>query len=288
LELVGTTNHLKYDKLGEIVSANRSPSPEEAAEESVRTLVNRLETGAINLSSTPRIIESKCIEKMTVTPPNSSSSSTTSSTENFTINNQLASGHVDLITQVTVNNHINLSTTIGNNSTSKPTTVTTVTMGDISCSNNSKKVCRNKNVDLAFNMQNLTPSTTKSVKDIENIVKQSIDSNSVNQYQTFEEAKEILTTAFENIKKSEERLRQENEQQEQQQQHQIDVPEQRDQKYVRWDNRQAGVKFDEKFYVANDTKLQVQKKYDEMEFEEFEVLDPKTGEMYDSLNDSSK
>uniref|UniRef100_A0A1B0CX86 Uncharacterized protein n=1 Tax=Lutzomyia longipalpis TaxID=7200 RepID=A0A1B0CX86_LUTLO len=51
-------------------------------------------------------------------------------------------------------------------------------------------------------------------------------------------------------------------------------------KMVKWGTLN---KFDEKNYVTNDTKLKHKKKYDEMEFEEFEVLDP-NGECYDSLN----
>lgn len=75
-----------------------------------------------------------------------------------------------------------------------------------------------------------------------------------------------------------------------------------DQKMVKWGSLNgtaaAVAKFDEKFYVSNDAKLQQKKVYDDMEFEEFEVYDTATAgtttaaaaaagnnnECYDSLN----
>lgn len=57
------------------------------------------------------------------------------------------------------------------------------------------------------------------------------------------------------------------------------------QKMIKWGALNA--KFDEKFYVTNDTKLKQKKIYDEMEFEEFEVYET-VNECYDSLNSNKE
>ncbi|CAD7081849.1 unnamed protein product, partial [Hermetia illucens] len=145
LELVGT------DKFGQSRStstaaggSNRSPSPTRNPEETVRELVNRLESGTIKNSSAPRIIESKCIEKTyrRSLPPIKTIPTTN---EGITINNHHIGtkeylGLVDIINHVTVNNHIPYNAIP---SDEKPS-------DKIVASSN--KIPRNKNVDLAFAM----------------------------------------------------------------------------------------------------------------------------------------
>lgn len=70
-------------------------------------------------------------------------------------------------------------------------------------------------------------------------------------------------------------LKEETNEEQQQQEHEQQDDSQDSQKMIKW-GALNGPKFDEKFYVSNDTKLKQKKIYDEMEFEEFEV--------YDSLN----
>lgn len=279
---------------------------EESAEESVRSLVNRLETGSTNHQTTPRIIESKCIEKMT------STAEETSTEDPFTINSQLIEtkadrlGPVDLINQVTVNNHISYTPATNNSS-------------QIS------KVPRNRNVDLAFTMTppsvivapSSTPIITKTInkptKEKENIAKKAI---LIEHQTTFDDTKELFQTAFENIAKMEERSKQEAMGRtigkskidlDSIDGHTLDGgsssttsdDERGSSNRNKWDV--GGVmttpiisttmtttqesKFNEKFFVTNDVKLKEKKKYDEMEFEEFEVFDPNS-ECYDSLNET--
>ncbi|XP_059614463.1 protein javelin isoform X2 [Phlebotomus argentipes] len=298
LELVGT---------GKLNTPSRKPDPDERlkengeesldipeTEQSVRTIVERLETGTIHQKPVPRIIESKCIEKI---DENKSQDGTT-----MTINNQLTEGKggdhrlgpVELITQVTVNNHISFCTPAAKEAATKT------------------KVCRNKNVDLAFSMSNNHKSqpTPKPTKDKENHAKKASQSlenlvNGRSTEQTFRDIKGHLSESG----KAKITYRQ-------QKSHSIDsethstpvmrrfsdhilydknsadkAPEstptqslgnlqQTPGKMVKWGTLN---KFDEKNYVTNDVKLKQKKKYDEMEFEEFEVLDP-NGECYDSLN----
>lgn len=237
LELTGTLPRDQKNKL----AISPEPLSELTAEESVRELVNRLEVVTTNQTNIPRIIESKCIEKVNLPIP-----------DELTINNQYfdtksnVSDPADSITHVTVNNHITLKTP------------------------NKNKLQRNKNVDLAY--QNGKVMSSKPVKEMENIVKQNLDKSNQSpsaNHQTFEEAKEMFSTAFDNISKVEDRLKDEL------------VGHPTNNRLVKWES--INTKFDEKFFIANDLKLKEQKKYDEMEFEEFEVYDPRH-ECYDSLN----
>lgn len=302
LELIGANNHLKKctdtapldnidnDDNPSSSSSNRSHSPDELAEESVRNLINRLETGAVNQSNAPKIIESKCIEKFT---------DINCQLNPVTINNQLIAAKAEelikvgeIITQVTVNNHLNF----GELSNAKSIKMTAKTSSEIG----TKPI--------------ITKAITKSAKDNENIVKQSqektIQTNkTTHHHQTFEEAKEMLTTAFKNIERPElpvsaQQLQPNIHQTNHNNNQSIELEKQTtaetqtttttnhvkttnsNQRTVRFMDMVPTLnpKFDEKFYVANDVKLKEQKKYDEMEFEEFEVFDPTRTEFCDSLN----
>lgn len=271
LELAGTNIQEQKQKLADLNSIhlyqNSSKALEEFPEESVRSLVNRLETGTINQTTAPRIIESKCIEKMDREP--------------VTINSQLIEakndrvGSVDLITQVTVNNHISFAKVAGN---TQSTTVLD--------NNNKNKVCRNKNVDLAFSSNK---SVTKNLQDSEFNDK----SSNENLNNNFNDVKEIL------LQKNEENQNEKfNKNKMFEKSIQVKLTkntESNNNKFLDAERKVSDVnsprmvkweslsKFDDKFYVTNDVKLKDKKKYDEMEFEEFEVLDPHS-ECFDSLN----
>lgn len=274
LELAGTNIQEQKQKLADLNSIqlyqNSSQVLDEFPEESVRSLVNRLETGKINQTTVPRIIESKCIEKM----------DREKAVEPVTINSQLIEtknervGSVDLITQVTVNNHISIAKAVGN-----------AQLTAIIDNNNKNKVCRNKNVDLAFStnksgtkhLQNieindkLSNENTSNFNDVKDILLQKIEENEnekFNKSKMFEKSIQVkLTKSTEsnnNTFLDAER----------------NVSDVNSPRMVKWESLS---KFDDKFYVTNDVKLKDKKKYDEMEFEEFEVLDPHS-ECYDSLN----
>lgn len=268
LELAGTNIQEQKQKLADLNSIhlqqNSAHNSDEFPEESVRSLVNRLETGKINQTTAPRIIESKCIEKL----------NRDKALELVTINSQLIEakndriGLADLITQVTVNNHISFSKVAGNT----PATL----------ENNAKnKVSRNKNVDLAFSSN---ASVNKMVKEMEIPSKKSQTNennfkSSNENANSFNAVKEIL------LQKIEEK---ENEKLTKNAEININtflgveknVSDVNSPRMVKWESFS---KFDDKFYVTNDDKLKDKKKYHEMEFEEFEVIDPH-GECYDSLN----
>lgn len=232
---------------------NRSTTPDGDAEESVRTLVSRLESGSINMKAVPRIIESKCIEKITAKEPPTHPETT------VLVNSQTTTdGSIDTVTQVTVNNHISMGvgdTTVGR----------------------ANKVARNRNVDLAFNLN-------KSRETVET------------------KAKEIVQTVAAKAVSAVNTILERNHQQQQQQQL-SDSAVFRDVKQAMLNQEEAPLvaprlvkwntlsKFDEKNYLANDAKLKLKPKYDEIEFEEFEVYDPNNpvptapqAECYDSLN----
>ncbi|XP_055686107.1 protein javelin isoform X2 [Lutzomyia longipalpis] len=332
LELVGTGKLNSTCSPNKIASVEQEKIQENGSEEhsldaeteqSVRTIVERLETGAIHQKPVPRIIESKCIEKI----GNDDAKGGTGDGTTMTINNQLTEGGkssehrslgpVELITQVTVNNHISFC--------SPPAATPAVQAAPHAARETTKstKVCRNKNVDLAFSMSSTQKSqpTPKPTKDKENNAKKASQSleNLVNgrNEQTFRDikgnscestkAKIIYHQQKSNsidsdggpqrnpkvvMRRFSDHIlydSQKNTPQSQPPDVSTTPPTQSlgniqqppmQNKMVKWGTLN---KFDEKNYVTNDTKLKHKKKYDEMEFEEFEVLDP-NGECYDSLN----
>lgn len=284
---------------------NRSKPPIQDAEESVRTLVNRLETGAINQKIVPRIIESKCIEKFV--DPNKAKQSEEIIDTSVSINNQMIDeqqsrlGPVDILRQVTVNNHINFTPPVVVGDTVK-TTISMAQRNQKHQNNHSaetlrtNKVPRNRNVDLAFTM-NKTAKESKDKSDemkkvITNEVLLEPDENQQVNKTSFRNAKNLLNETNDNetqmiiqvcstkrdvgVRVSNTNGGQEKEQQQQSTQSARQL--------VKLNTLSQ---FDEKNYVANDVKLKQKPKYDEIEFEEFQVYDPNNAnnECYDSLND---
>lgn len=358
-----------------------SPEKEcDEAEESVRTMITRLENGTSkqltratppaatgNIITAapitkPRIIESKCIEKQ-IQIENTTNTKTNNINNNHnhnelvTINNQtindlsvnrneqqhllattataaaaitqeqnqqtshtqqqqtVLNEEMPITTTATVAGHVTVNNHI---SYSKPA----ITQNEINnnnnnntnnSSNNVNKVCRNKNVDLAFATVNGNKiNSTKPNKDKETNSSKKGGKENVNSADpathptplaasvpataatttpatatatiTFNDLKttQILTndandnskTVHDNLMSDLIRIN------EIESKNQLESP-----KLVNWSITGAiPNKFDEKQYIANDHKLKEKKKYDEMEFEEFEVFDPNKSECYDSLN----
>ncbi|XP_055706674.1 protein javelin isoform X1 [Phlebotomus papatasi] len=338
LELVGTGKlnsnppKAKLSMDQERLQENGEESSDIAeGEQSVRTIVERLETGAIHQKPVPRIIESKCIEKI---GSDDGKIIAPSEATTMTINNQLTEGGktgdhrlgpVELITQVTVNNHISFCSPSASISSNQHTTQSATPSRETT---KTTKVCRNKNVDLAFTMSSSSTQkshpTPKPTKDKENHAKKASQSleNLVNgrNEQTFRDIKgtpsefskakityrqqkshsidndstsqsngQVVMRRFSdhilydtNKKDSVDAQNQPQELNSAQPTQSLGNLQQSptQHKMVKWGTLN---KFDEKNYVTNDVKLKQKKKYDEMEFEEFEVLDS-NGECYDSLN----
>lgn len=308
LELAGTRfdeQQLRDTKNHITAIENRSKQPIQDAEESVRTLVHRLETGAINQKAVPRIIESKCIEK--VYDPNKTTQSEQLIDTSMSINNQMIDeqqsrlGPVDILRQVTVNNHINFTPPVVVGDIVKTTNTAMTQRIQQQHQNNhlpetlrTNKVPRNRNVDLAFTMNKTAKESKEKSDEMKKVITNELLEPEENQQEnktSFRNAKNVLNETNNNEtqmtievcstkKEIGGRVVNTNGGQEQHQQQSTQSPRQ----LVKWNTLSQ---FDEKNYVANDAKLKQKPKYDEIEFEEFQVYDPNNAnnECYDSLND---
>nr|XP_029727496.1 protein javelin-like [Aedes albopictus] len=255
----------------------------EEPEESVRDLVSRLESNnTLNSRNKPRIIESKCIEKM----------EEIKAEPTITINSQAievppakpSQQPVDEPSTVTVNNHITVPNQLiippllkDQKAPSKPQPNQSTT--------DRPKVCRNKNVDLAF-AATITKASNKPAKEKENLARKSslVTSSSIDTLDSLEtippSSAPKMVTFKDNDDDDDENNNRGGEVEEQENLKPSVIAEQRkvdeltSPKLVNWSS--LG-KFDERQYFANDKKLIEKRKYDEMEFEEFEVLDSTGG-----------
>uniref|UniRef100_A0A182PZU2 Uncharacterized protein n=1 Tax=Anopheles farauti TaxID=69004 RepID=A0A182PZU2_9DIPT len=329
----------------------------EEPEESVRDMVSRLENGNATLTTRgtttnkPRIIESRCIEKYEPEPAITINNQTT-------LEGVSVGGRKSPMEPVTVNNHINVVLQQQQQQQSPPTNASTapqpppipgplvippllkvpgkavvpaIEVTSVPTSVPSShgaptierppKVCRNKNVDLAFaaTMKQLaglngTAGTVKPPSAVKKSPSQvSIVDNHAQQQQPSSapesapsSAASVTKTVTFNFTNGSATVAHEGEQASHQHPHTngatvpaVDqsenlrpsaIAEQRkadeltSPKLVNWSS--IG-RFDERQYFANDRKLIEKRKYDDMEFEEFEVLDPNappSSEHYDSLN----
>lgn len=256
------------------IERQQSPTPDTVdAEESVRTLVNRLENGTIPQKCVPRIIESKCIEKMPDAikpslmndsdqlPPTSPPVLINNQSIDVTKANQRQRlPPVDLITQVTVNNHINFN--------ASPI----------------EDVIHHQRLTNGHVNKAKPPKSSPAVKQL---------SSTAGERQTVtivkSNKKNVSKTTFENVMKNEKKMQEQpvktdsNGTDEQTQMDTADrqlIGEPLAPRLIKWNTLS---RFDEKNYVTNDAKLKQKPKYDDIEFEEFEVYDP-NHECYDSLN----
>ncbi|XP_052566246.1 protein javelin [Culex pipiens pallens] len=295
----GSSNSTIHNEL-KLNQSELPPSIEEP-EESVRDLVSRLESHTpLSVRSKPRIIESKCIEKTDEGKAEPAA---------ITINNQSMEVVTASIPEeppmeeppkagVTVNNHITvpgqllIPSLLKGQKAPEPAAVT---------DHRPPKVCRNKNVDLAFSAT-ITKASNKPAKEKENLARKSslVSATTADTVDSLEHipAAPVKTVTF---KDDENNNRGEVEQHENLKPSVIAEQRKSDEltspKLVNW-SLLGTTKFDERQYFANDKKLIEKRKYDDMEFEEFEVLDPngvvqqqqqqqqqqKEGECYDSLN----
>lgn len=238
-------------------------------EETVKDMVSRLESKAAVAPSKPRIIESRCIEKVVkdLSPK-------------VTINHQsFEQAKADPNEIVTVNSHISVPGSGLNNP-----------HDDADANSSAKpKVVRNKNVDLAL------ASVTKRNEHLKNAKAPSGDTENLAQTEIFKEMPElshIRQSKWSNISKMDSVEMVKNQDKINNCAHiksypnnivDVGVPHKSaphsgyDIKMVNWSTVGSALG---KEYIANDRSLIQAKAYDEMEFEEFEVM----GEHYDSLN----
>lgn len=267
LELTGTGlekgNFNATEEMRNIIHNQRDSSPsddskkasESEHEETVKDMVSRLELKNV-APSKPRIIESKCIEKVSkdLSPK-------------VTVNHQTFE-KVKAET-VTVNNHISSVLNSGSNSP----------QDDLFDGSTSKaKVVRNKNVDLAM------ASVTKRNEHLKNSKASSGDTENLAQKENLKSLPELASVKqakWSNICKMESVEMVKNQDKINIKNHPnieaSPLKSMTDIKMVNWSTVGSALG---KEYIANDRSLIQTKVYDEMEFEEFEVM----GEHYDSLN----
>lgn len=238
-------------------------------EESVKDMVNRLELKKAAVPSKPRIIESKCIEKV---------SSKDQMSPKVTINQQSFAKVLPTET-VTVNNHKNS----GSGHLQQQHQEADVTVKQ----QTTTKIVRNKNVDLALASVNARSELLKNPKassgDTENLAPKG----------KFKEQHEIANdkqSKWSNICKMESVEMVKNQEKKNIKNYASNDPsslksslskselsDDRHVKMVNWSTVGSSLG---KEYITNDRNLIQTKIFDEMEFEEFEVM----GEHYDSLN----
>lgn len=246
LELTGTGNYDATEEMRNLMHSQDEAFDEH--EESVKDIVSRIETKKTAVASKPRIIESRCIEK---------------TSKELTINHQ-SFEKANLDNVVTVNNHTNS----GSSGDSLPPQDDGVAKA---------KVVRNKNVDLAMASvakRNEMRNPKAGSGDAENLAPKDPQTKSSSKWSSSAskmESAEMVKHQDKINNKSHSRA---------------DAPPKSAQKstdekpikMVNWST--VGVSLG-KEYIANDRNLIQTKIYDEMEFEEFEVM----GEQhYDSLN----
>lgn len=249
-------------------------------EDTVKTIIRRIESNSINEKKVPRIIESKCIEKV-----NGSASDLTAKSKQKLQSQSKESlsstmskstdrlGPMEILSQVSVNNHINFHNLAAN--------------GADKSNSKSNIIPRNKNVDLALEMnkthaskisKDLANKTTKksvSTASTENLTNKAVDLKGIKSTTTTITTNGKLTkqelqdkiikdnhkAAMQDLCKKVARAGDD----EEDETNDTDQP-----RLVKWDTLSS---FDERNYFANDVALKQKPKYDEIEFEEFEVID---------------
>lgn len=233
-----------------------SPSDDkkDLSEETVKDMVSKLESKSV-APSKPRIIESRCIEKVSkeLNPK-------------VTINHQTFEKVKTAPNEnVTVNNHISVLNS-GSNGLQDDVV-------DVSAAK--PKIVRNKNVDLAM------ASVAKRNEHLKNPKASSGDTENLAQKENLPDSSNIKPTKWSNICKMESVEMVKHQDKINIKSHpQIEASASKsmaDIKMVNWSTVGSALG---KEYIANDHSLVQSKVYDEMEFEEFEVM----GEHYDSLN----
>lgn len=290
LELAGT--RFNDGPLHKLCTKHRSNSQNE--DTTVRNIIQRIETNAIQDKRVPRIIESKCIEKMASFDTTSTTITATASKHNNkpVLHSFRKDGNnfdglskscerlgpIEILSQVNVKNHINAISMkanncgMSNNSNSNSNSSINSAAGKPS---REVLMSRNKDVDLAIQLKEIDKvksSTTgkdgdKTVNGNSGSVDESRPSKigpitatirptsmltkaELDERKLKENHKAILEDLCKtvNAKTEEEKCTKNN--------------------LIKWDSL-------EKNYFANDVALKRKPKYDDIEFEEFEVIEPK-------------
>lgn len=257
LELAGT--RFNDGPLHKFCARHRNSS---TTEDTVRNIIHRIETNAIQDKRVPRIIESKCIEKLANDTPKSKSNAAFRKDDLDGLSKSCERlGPIEILSQVNVKNHINA-----------------ISMKSTNCSTSTGKITsfrevilpRNKDVDLALQIKDkdkvkmgLGKDTstlnekhngdtksgkagpiTATIRPTSMLTKAELDERRLK-----ENHKAILEDLCKTVAKSEEEKSKKN-------------------NLIKWDSL-------EKNYFANDLALKRKPKYDDIEFEEFEVIEPK-------------
>lgn len=313
LELTGTnhTNHIDDNRLN---NRNNSVSNLDH-EESVRTIIRRIESNSFNSKKVPRIIESKCIEKTTAAASNDAKSKhvqfqfgkdADAVLANQTVAPATASpatappatvpsaqksdrlGPAEILSQVSVNNHINSINASAIGVAAVAAAAAAAALAD-KPPVKSNIMSRNRNVDLALEISkhhHNKNAVSKLSKDKANGLKKNGDAADTTTVTTkttsgstnAPKAKHIDNESLQNmmddlsaaIAKTE--IHHHNNGNGPATGGNNTVIHQNG-KLTKWDTLTA---FDEKNYIANDISLKQKPKYDDIEFEEFEVIDPNT------------
>lgn len=280
LELTGIDDHHHHHRLNKAVSRNRSASHLEH-EDTVRNIIQRIESNQMCEKRVPRIIESKCIEK--------TSGNHTSATAmkckampfhaNGTANNHFGNiltksqsaerlGPMEILSHVSVKNHINSCGSLASIVERPPPTPAA----------KSNILPRNKNVDLALEMNKGIVSKTSKEKANKTTRKEATGVDSIKVKNT---GPNTATVRPQMLTKNElqEKLIKENHKAIMQDlckavarcdDDQTNGNVNQKSRLAKWETLSS---FDEKNYLANDVALKQKPKYDEIEFEEFEVIE---------------
>lgn len=262
LELTGT--HLDDSRMSRLSGKNSSVSHLDH-EDSVRTIIRRIESNSFNEKRVPRIIESKCIEKTGESKSKHVQFQFGKDADTVLSNQALMSknerlGPVDILSQVSVNNHINSQSTAMAISSDKPPKTNVVQ--------------RNRNVDLALEMSkgNVTKTSKEKANKAKRSSQDSITGNGTvhGPTTTRTEPSAKFADNGESVQRMMDDLSAAIANTEDQTANKMA---QQSGRLVKWDTLSA---FDEKNYITNDISLKQKPKYDEIEFEEFEVIEPST------------
>lgn len=289
LELAGT--RFNDGPLHKFCTKHRSNSHNE--DTTVRNIIQRIETNAIQDKRVPRIIESKCIEKLaacdTTVAKSGGSKPVLHSTyrkDGIELDGLSKSperlGPIEILSQVNVKNHINAISMKANNGggggMSNTNSNSNSSINSVSGKTNRETLMpRNKDVDLAMQLKEMdkiksiagdkvatnggatcgsaasinesrsgkSAPITATIRPTSMLTKAELDERKLK-----ENHKAILEDLCKtvNAKSEEEKCKKNN--------------------LIKWDSL-------EKNYFANDVALKRKPKYDDIEFEEFEVIEPK-------------
>lgn len=266
LELTGTQFDVNRDRLNKTYSRNRSVSHLEH-EDTVRNIIQRIESNQIHEKRMPRIIESKCIEKMNgecKAKDKLLSQQKEIFLAGLTKSSAERLGPLDILSQVSVKNHINSSGLASINENPSKSSV----------------LPRNKNVDLAIDINKLIVSKTSKEmanKTTKKETKPLIEQKTGKVQSIAPKLAGVRPTALSKID-IQDKLIKDNHKAIMQDICKAVARSDEDKntvnnksRLVKWETLSA---FDEKNYLANDVAIKLKPKYDEIEFEEFEVIEP--------------